>query len=70
VIPSLCDEINRLSDELAATRRRHQDLIAAARATLTATADGEADPLYYLRDELAALGQLPPQSDDPTGRQR
>ena len=59
MIPPLCDEIDHLKAALVATRRREQDLIAAARATLTAAADGEADPLYYLRDELTALGRLP-----------
>ena len=38
--------------------RRYQDLVAAARATLAAADDGEPDPLYYLRDELQAQGQL------------
>jgi hypothetical protein len=73
VIPSLCDEIDSLNALLAATRRREQNLIAAARATLTADADGEPDPLYYLRDELAALGQLPRAAnqthDENDGRQ-
>ena len=35
-------------------------LLAAARATLAADRDGEAEPLFYVRDELAAHGQLPP----------
>jgi hypothetical protein len=46
-VPPLCDRLDRL-------RRHHQDLEAAARATLAASAEGEADPLYYLRDELEA----------------
>jgi hypothetical protein len=37
---------------------RYQDLVAAARATLAAADDGEPDPLYYVRDELQAQGQL------------
>jgi hypothetical protein len=49
-VPPLCDRIDRL----ARLRRCHQDLEAAARATLAANAEGEADPLYYLRDELEA----------------
>jgi hypothetical protein len=57
-IPPLCDEIERLNAVLARTRRRHQDLTAAARATLAADAEGEQDPLYYLRDELEAA-QIP-----------
>ncbi len=54
-LPPLCDRI----DQLNGNRRRHQDLEAAARATLAAQADGEADPLYYLRDELEGEGQSP-----------
>ena len=54
-LPPLCDRIDRLNRN----RRRHQDLEAAARATLAAHADGEADPLYYLRDELEAEEQSP-----------
>ena len=53
-IPQLCDEIERLHAALSRSRRMHQDLTAAAQATLAANADGEPDPLYYLRDELAA----------------
>ncbi len=30
------------------------NLLAAMRATIAAHADGEPDPLYYLRDELNA----------------
>lgn len=58
-IPPLCDEAERLGALLAMTRRAYQNLTAAARATLAADADGERDPLYYLRDELRARGQLP-----------
>jgi len=54
-LPPLCDRIDRLNRN----RRRHQDLEAAARATLAAHADGEADPLYYLRDQLEAADQSP-----------
>lgn len=54
-LPPLCDRIDRLNR----SRRLHQDLEAAARATLAAHADGEADPLYYLRDELEAADQSP-----------
>jgi hypothetical protein len=51
---TLSAEIARLSGELADTRLDMANLLAAGRATLAAYADGEADPLYYLRDELAA----------------
>ena len=57
-IPPLCAEAEQLGVLLAVTRRAYQDLAAAARATLAADADGEREPLYYLRDELRAHGQL------------
>lgn len=57
-IPVLCDEVDRLRAVLTLARGDHNDLVAAARATLTAAADGEADHLYYLRDELAVRGLL------------
>jgi len=44
--------IGRLTAELADTRMDRANLLAAMRATLAAHADGETDPLYYLRDEL------------------
>jgi hypothetical protein len=51
---TLAAEVTRLTAELAATRLGTANLLAAARATLAAYASGEADPLYYLRDELEA----------------
>jgi hypothetical protein len=57
-IPLLSAEITRLRRRLATTLNDLNNLIAAARATLNAHADGEEDPLYYLRDELTAQGQL------------
>lgn len=62
-IPLLCAEISRLRRRLATTLNDFQNLLAAARATLSAHRDGEADPLYYLRDELDAQGQLRPEHD-------
>jgi len=59
MIPALCDEIDLLNAAMAIIRRRYHNLVAAARATLAAATDGEPDPLYYLRDELAATGHLP-----------
>jgi hypothetical protein len=53
-VPTLGAVIGRLTAELADTRMDRANLLAAMRATLGAQADGEADPLYYLRDELAA----------------
>jgi hypothetical protein len=60
-IPLLCAEVARLRTRLARTFTDLHNLIAAARATLGAHADGEPDPLYYLRDELDAQGHLPPE---------
>jgi predicted DNA-binding ribbon-helix-helix protein len=51
---TLSAEVSRLSAELAATRLDTANLLAAVRATIAAYADGEPDPLYYLRDELDA----------------
>jgi hypothetical protein len=58
--PKLSAEIDRLRAELDHTRLDRANLLAAARATVGAYLDGEPDPLSYLRDELAARGQLPP----------
>ena len=49
---------------------RYANLLAAARATLSAERDGESDPLWYLRDELRATGHLPPDLDDATADHR
>jgi len=64
-VPALCAELADLRAELSATRLDRATLLAAARATLAAHHDGEADPLFYLRDELAARGQLPPGAGRP-----
>jgi hypothetical protein len=61
-VPLLLAEISRLSAELQATRLDRANLLAAARATIAAHHDGEADPLSYLRDELDARTSLPPGS--------
>lgn len=60
-IPRLCAEIGQLRVRLTRTLADLHNLIAAARAALGAHADGEPDALYYLRDELDAQGQLPPE---------
>jgi ABC-type transporter Mla subunit MlaD len=57
--PELSAKITRLRTELRDTRLDRANLLAAARAVITAYRDGEPDPLSYLRDELAARGQLP-----------
>jgi hypothetical protein len=62
-IPFLSAEITRLRRRLTTTQTDSTNLVAAAKATLNAEADGEQDPLYYLRDELTAQGQLRPEQD-------
>jgi len=57
-IPLLSAEITRLRRRLTTTLTDLNNLIAAAKATLSAHTDGEEDPLYYLRDELTAQGHL------------
>ena len=52
--PALAAEITRLSAEIESTRLDHANLRAAMRATLAAHADGEPDPMWYLRDALNA----------------
>ena len=58
-IPVLLAEVGRLHSLLILARIRHADLTAAARAAIAAERDGENDPLWYIRDELAANGKLP-----------
>jgi hypothetical protein len=55
-VPALGAEVTRLDAALAADRIDRANLAAAGRATLAAWRGGEADPLSYLRDELAAQG--------------
>ena len=59
-IPVLLAELSRTRSLLALLRMTHANLLAAARATLTAARDGEEDPLFYLIDELNTHHQLPP----------
>jgi hypothetical protein len=49
---ALSAEITRLSAEIEHSRLDRANLLAAMRAALAAHADGEADPMWYLRDEL------------------
>ncbi len=57
--------VTRLSAELERTRLEHANLRAAMRATLAAYADGEPDPMWYLRAELAAAESVPGASREP-----
>jgi hypothetical protein len=59
-VPAMGAVIARLAAELAETRMDRANLLADMRATIAAHADGETDPLYYLRDELDAR-QMPSQ---------
>ncbi|MEV4535386.1 hypothetical protein AB0J82_16300 [Asanoa sp. NPDC049518] len=52
-IPVLLAELDRLASLLSRARWDFADLLAAARATLDADKDGDADPLAYLRDQVA-----------------
>jgi hypothetical protein len=57
-LPVLLAEVERLRRLIVWTRLQHANLLAAAQATLTAQSDGEEEPLYYLRDEVAAQRDL------------
>jgi len=49
-------ELGRVRAELEAVRMDRANLLAAIRACLAASDEGEADPLGYLRDELSTTG--------------
>lgn len=51
-VPALQAELRQARADLKAERLDRANLLAAMRATIGAHADGEPDPLYYLRDEL------------------
>jgi hypothetical protein len=51
-LPALLAELGRTRVELEAVRLDGANLLAAIRATIAADAEGECDPLGYLRDEL------------------
>jgi hypothetical protein len=51
-LPIALAELGRARAELEAVRLDRANLLAAIRATLAADAEGDADPLGYLRDEL------------------
>src|SRR6266567_1862311 len=61
-IPALTSEITRLCDDLTTIRLLRANLAAAGKASIAADRSGEADPLSYLRDELAAQGYCGPRS--------
>jgi hypothetical protein len=55
----------RLSHAYAALRARYASLLTAAQATYAAHRRGAANPLGWLRDELAGLSALPPDGARP-----
>jgi phage tail protein X len=58
-VPGLCQEVQSLRAVLELARLDHANLVAAARSALIAERDGEPDPMWYIRDELAGRGQFP-----------
>lgn len=51
-LPAVLADLGRTRAELEAVRLDRANLLAAIRATLSADAEGECDPLGYLHDEL------------------
>ena len=64
-VTRLSAQVSRLSDKLDRARLDRANLRAAMRATLAAHADGEPDPLWYLRDELDAPQSAADASREP-----
>jgi hypothetical protein len=58
-VPHLGAACSRVISELIATRASRAKLVAAMRAALAAQAEGEADPLFYLRYELGGQQAVP-----------
>lgn len=54
-LPAVLADLGRARTELEAVRLDRANLQAAIRATLSADAEGEPDPLGYLRDELGSI---------------
>jgi hypothetical protein len=51
-VPAMGAVIARLTAELAGARMNNANLLAAMRATIAAHADGDPDPLWYVRDAI------------------
>jgi hypothetical protein len=64
-LADLVAELARLADERDQARLNQANLRAAMRAALAAHAEGEADPLWYLRDELNAAQSAADASREP-----
>jgi hypothetical protein len=67
---ALRNKLYRLEILLRIARRAYADMVAAARAALTAHADGEPDPWSYLRDELPPPPPSHPLADKPARGER
>ncbi len=65
-VPALGAVIGQLATQLADTRMDRANLLAAMRATIAAQAEGETDPLYYLRDELDTRQGVSPGHGEPS----
>lgn len=55
-VPAALAELGRVRAELKAVRLDRANLLAAIRACLAASDEGETDPLEYLRAELGTSG--------------
>jgi hypothetical protein len=55
-LPAAVADLGRARAELQAVRLDRANLLAAIHAALSADAEGEPDPLGYLRDELDSAG--------------
>jgi hypothetical protein len=55
-VPVMGAVIARLTAELAGMRMDRANLLAAMRAAIAAHADGEPDPLWYIRDAIEDAG--------------
>jgi hypothetical protein len=54
-LPAVLGDLGQARVELEAVRLDRANLLAAIRATVAADAEGEPDPLGYLRDELDSV---------------
>ncbi|MCW2932405.1 MAG: hypothetical protein JWM19_3367 [Actinomycetia bacterium] len=55
-VPAMGAAIARLTAELAGARMDRANLLAAMRAAISAQADGEPDPFWYVRDAIEHAG--------------
>lgn len=66
-IPVLLAELERALSLATQARAQFANLLAAARTALAAEDSGEAEPLYLLRDEVAAHEPVPAEDIDDWG---